>query len=152
MSLHFLIGFCICAPLFIASCGSKSNASEKLEDAFKPAPESKKCGAEGSFVANLVPEKWVGYCNQSVKNVSFSDACVAHDACYDTFGAPKENCDQEFLKNLEAACGNAYSEPTCGKSKDLCVGVSQQYYSTVKDRGGEAYASAQKAAQPTPSP
>jgi hypothetical protein len=153
----------VLAALFLTACGDKADdvadeAKDRVEAEFRPAPESKACGAEGSFVSTLVPESWIGFCGTSRTNARFTSSCEAHDACYDTLGADRAACDLGFRKNLEKECNTVYLKDDCSASRRLCLDVAKEYYTKTSAKGENAFNKAQADARakaaitPTPTP
>jgi hypothetical protein len=95
------------------------------------------CGASGSWLAKITPNKPAG--------ADFTGACNRHDACYDTLGASKEQCDNQFYNNMVSACSSTYQN---GSAKfKICKKVAGGYVKAVKsNKGKAAYQAAQEAA------
>ena len=84
----------------------------------------------GSGLSELLPD--------SVGDLyDFEEACRQHDACYDTYGRSKEECDKEFLDNMADSC---VGDAAC----DTAAGI---YYQGANWLGGGAYSDAQQAAR-----
>ena len=143
----------------LVACGDKAaDVQDRIEGEFRAAPDSKACGAEGSFVSTFVPESWVGLCGSSRVNARFSASCVAHDSCYDTPEAKREGCDTSFRSNMEKECESVYAADPCSTSRRLCRDVAREYFEQVKAKGADAFLKAQAAAKakvaatPAPTP
>ena len=96
------------------------------------------CGASGSWIAKITPNKPAG--------ANFKDACDKHDICYDTLGASKQQCDNQFYNNMLSACSATYSDSSSVKFK-ACKKVAGVYVAAVKSgKGKSAFKAAQEAA------
>ncbi|MGD8454723.1 MAG: RHS repeat-associated core domain-containing protein, partial [Phycisphaerae bacterium] len=63
--------------------------------------------------------------------VSFRAACDQHDLCYATIGKTKEECDEEFLVTMRAACRAAgHTEPE--EQRFTCLWWAKMYYEAVR--------------------
>lgn len=105
------------------------------------------------------------YPPQGAFGANFTDACVRHDICYGTLGAPKEGCDSSFRTELVEACQMEYHssiqlmqetqpaiywvELTAGHYLTLgaCSVVADGYAGAVSLGGSGRFASAQLAAE-----
>jgi hypothetical protein len=92
------------------------------------------CGSGAT--SGLVPDKPGGY--------DFNDACKNHDKCYCTSGSSKDDCDAQFLEDMQAACE---SSPLNSVG---CNDLAQIYYGAVHNYGQDAFDKAQKAGCPPP--
>jgi secretory phospholipase A2 len=92
------------------------------------------CGAKA---LKAVPDRWDA--------ASFAGACDRHDGCYDTCNRSKTACDDDFARDLQAACRLAYGDesawdPTLGE----CLAVAGVYAAVVRGTAGDiAYAADQ---------
>ncbi|MFH7321103.1 RHS repeat-associated core domain-containing protein [Desulfurivibrio sp. D14AmB] len=93
-------------------------------------PTGLKCGTLWNDWA--VPDSWWG-------SFCFERACGEHDDCYARCGSTKSQCDEEFRKNMLAAC-----EGLNGTMKIHCKSIAGSYYSAVRTLGQSAYNQAQK--------
>jgi len=61
-------------------------------------------------------------------NFNFTNACIAHDECYAAGGTEAERtaCDQQFLGNMRASCGDMW--PSQPLRLRICNGVANTYY------------------------
>ncbi len=50
---------------------------------------------------------------QGVAGADFRPICVRHDACYDTYGANKGECDRRYLDEMKCACRNSRHPLRC---------------------------------------
>jgi len=82
-----------------ASCGVGSRAG--AADLVRP------CGPDSLTgpLRKLIP--------QGVGGADFRPICVRHDACYDTYGANKSQCDQRYLRKMKCACRNSRHPIRC---------------------------------------
>ncbi|MFP3984111.1 MAG: phospholipase A2 [Desulfurivibrionaceae bacterium] len=93
-------------------------------------PTGLKCGTWWNDWA--VPDNWWGkFC--------FERACEEHDDCYARCSSDKNQCDEEFRKNMLASC-----EGLTGTMKTHCKSMATSYYNAVKNLGQSAYNQAQK--------
>lgn len=108
-------------------------------------PSFNGCGPENGFSRYLIPNR-IG----PTRNVDFTPACNNHDVCYDTCNNVKSDCDEAFLRDLQAACAAAY--PGRGLfdryMREGCGLNTYIYYGAVSrtSTGTEAYKSAQSGA------
>lgn len=96
------------------------------------------CGAAnpGSVGADAtVPDNPLGF--------EFGDACEAHDHCYNTCGASKQDCDRKFLKDMRDKC---HSYQPALANPGFCRLLAYTYYQAVNWGGGRAYADGQQMA------
>ncbi|MEG4803524.1 phospholipase A2 [Microcoleus sp. ARI1-B5] len=83
---------------------------------------------------------------------SFKSACDRHDNCYDTLGADKGACDNQFHNDMLTACREAFPDgsllgQTIRKPQRIaCNGAADSYYQAVRSEGGKAYQDAQREA------
>ncbi|MDF1852628.1 MAG: hypothetical protein P1U85_17460 [Verrucomicrobiales bacterium] len=77
---------------------------------------------------------------QGFRGADFREACRKHDACYDTIGACRKRCDDEFLKALLAECRNS-------KNPKRCERKARRYHRLVERFGEGAFQSAQDLAR-----
>ncbi len=78
-------------------------------------------------------------------DADFSDACKAHDKCYDTCGRSKDSCDRQFERDMESECRSTYSGGGLDYIKrNACIGVANTYAVAVERMGGDAYRAAQR--------
>lgn len=85
----------------------------------------------------------------------FGVACNEHDACYDTLGKSKGDCDKAFHTRMLGICARDHNTIFGRPLKIACNGRADAYYSAVNRQGGDAYRKAQEAAQagvPNPAP
>jgi hypothetical protein len=75
----------------------------------------------------------------------FTAACQAHDACYDTCGPSKRDCDSRFRSDLRSACRRSYRKWWQFPGLAACLAVAGSYSLAVERRGGDAYRAAQRA-------
>ena len=96
-------------------------------------PAHNGCGPEGGLFS--IPQGW--------RDTSFRRACNAHDVCYETCNADRRRCDDRFLKDLYAACNDAYPPKRERRLNDRCRSRACLYYEAVSLLGGEVYEAAQ---------
>lgn len=82
----------------------------------------------------------------------WNDACNAHDRCYDSIGAPKSRCDDNFRENMLRSCANFYGAGSSLAAKIdpyyyVCEANAKVYYEVVSKYGQSAYDRAQKIAK-----
>jgi secretory phospholipase A2 len=94
------------------------------------------CGA--GWNEPLVPDRW--------GEADFTPACRAHDACYETCGASKGECDSRFRSDLRSACRRGYRHWWQAQGRAACLVVAEGYALAVERLGGDAYRDAQRAA------
>ena len=75
----------------------------------------------------------------------FSGACANHDACYDSCGTPKDQCDRKFLNDMKNKC-KSYQPALANPA--FCELLAYVYYEAVNLMGGTAYNNAQVVACP----
>lgn len=78
----------------------------------------------------------------------WKDACNAHDRCYDSVGAPKKRCDENFRDNMIRSCANFYGAGSSLVAKIdpyyyVCEANAKVYYEVVAKYGKGAYDRAQ---------
>jgi hypothetical protein len=78
-------------------------------------------------------------------DADFTDACRAHDRCYETCGRNKDDCDHAFHVDLRAECRNAYGGGLEAPLRRICLELANTYHSAVHRNGGDAYRAAQRA-------
>ena len=86
-------------------------------------------------------EPWV---RDSWGNADFTGACRQHDACYDTCGQAKDDCDNRFRSAMHDACEEAYSSRWHIVQRSACKEIANTYHSAVHRMGGDAYRNAQR--------
>ena len=80
----------------------------------------------------LVPQEFAG--------ADFRPVCRCHDACYDTLGADKRACDQQYLDNVLNACN-------CSRRPVMCRIVGRMMHMSIVLGGSGAYRRAQANAE-----
>jgi hypothetical protein len=97
-------------------------------------PENFRCGPGPYDAASiLVPQSPLGF--------NFKDAgCYQHDVCYGTCGKTQEQCDNEFLTDLQKECNAKGS----WLGRPLCYLMAQSYYGAVSSWGKNAFQESQK--------
>lgn len=73
----------------------------------------------------------------------FRVACNEHDACYDTLGKPKGDCDRAFHNRMLDICGRDHRTIFQKPLKAACNGRADAFYSAVNRYGKDAYNKAQ---------
>ena len=89
------------------------------------------CGVQGMSV-NIGPDL----------TPVFTEICNEHDRCYGRCGAPKDQCDKEFSREM-----NKYCETQRKRSTDLyqkCQGIAALYTTGVVTLGCSFYLDAQR--------
>lgn len=76
---------------------------------------------------------------QGAFGASFRSACLAHDACYETYGVPRRTCDRRYLNAMNRSCDSAWWPAGC-----RCV--ARFMYTSVRLFGGSGYRRGQKLA------
>jgi hypothetical protein len=95
------------------------------------------CGA-GDGITSLAPEKPLGF--------DFGRACARHDFGYDNYlltapppspkartEADRKRIDEQFRRDMLATCAKQKSS----LSKELCKGVAEGYFRTVRELGSK---------------
>ncbi len=77
--------------------------------------------------------------------VDFEFACEDHDACYDTIGMSKADCDGVFHDSLRGACDDEYYDylPDHAACQEWCYQIAGFMFDAVSEYGDEAYQRAQ---------
>jgi hypothetical protein len=119
-------------PIFSGCSGYVQRLARRF-DAVEPSGH---CGT--SWHEPFVRDSW--------GDANFSEACKAHDRCYDTCGNSKDSCDRQFERDMEDECRSTYD----GGGLDLikrnaCIGAANTYAVAVEQFGGDAYHAAQQA-------
>lgn len=112
-----------------------------------PVIQGKWCGPQGSFISKIVPDEWIGICNVGTNNAKFYNACKTHDGCYDTWGAPRAQCDRALRQDLEEECDRAFHTWVCQTTRGTCRLAALGYYEAVVAWGEDAYREAQDRAR-----
>lgn len=73
----------------------------------------------------------------------FSDACNAHDLCYNRLGSDRGSCDAAFLEDLHRAC-RALGD--LNPLQPPCHAAAWSYAAAVRDQGNEPFEAAQRQA------
>jgi RHS repeat-associated protein len=74
------------------------------------------------------------------RSADFVPSCRKHDQCYETCGNSKQKCDNDFLKDLLAACSRSGNQAGCRWA-------ARRYYGAMQtDTSRKAYEAAQKEA------
>lgn len=119
-------------PLLTSPVLGTLPTSAELDNAVEPSGH---CGT--SWHESFVRDRW--------GNADFSDACKAHDECYDTCGKSKASCDRQFERDMESECRSTYSGGGFDYIKrNACIGVANTYAVAVEQMGGDAYRAAQR--------
>lgn len=79
----------------------------------------------------------------SYGGASFRDACDAHDACYETCGKSKKDCDKTFRADMKKECNSTYKKFLEKPVKNACLKLVDGYYEAVKQVGDDAHKKAQ---------
>jgi Group XII secretory phospholipase A2 precursor (PLA2G12) len=74
----------------------------------------------------------------------FAVACKEHDACYDTLGKSKGECDKAFHNRMLGICSRDHNTWFGRPLKIACNGRADAFYSAVNRLGKSAYDKAQK--------
>jgi len=96
------------------------------------------CGSKVSF-------DWALAYNQQ----DFRSCCTTHDACYDTCGKKKIDCDWTFYVCMKNICRPmSATEQQLGshpgtKQKSACLEKASNFYWAVRNYGHDAYNNAQ---------
>lgn len=99
----------------------------------------------GAGCGDVSTDKWVP---DGMYGADFTQACGIHDDCYGTLGKNKATCDVELGKNIVLACDKALKGvPNTEDLLNSCYVVSGIYQLAVEQKGGPAYAAAQKEAE-----
>ncbi len=94
------------------------------------------CGPSALYLYTLIPNTisywhfWRGW-----ETFNFTNACNAHDICYDGSGVPRSTCDSRFLNDMLSVCSRGW---TWG-SRTWCNTAAYTYYSSVVTFGWIAY-------------
>lgn len=95
-------------------------------------------------VAWLVADKWQ-FCG---KQISFTDACKAHDDCYNdcsgsngTHGKSKSQCDDEFHHAMRNECDDKLDNwwDRRNGANRVCKEIAAAYREGVERGGGQSY-------------
>jgi RHS repeat-associated protein len=108
-------------------------------------------GCGSGWTAGIVPDTWPPF----VGTVNLAPACNTHDRCYADCNKTRAECDQQFGKDIEAACTWAYAvskwpidwfELRVRKEQTrLCVQIAARVYQAAVEQVGEpAHTTAQK--------
>jgi len=81
----------------------------------------------------------------------FRVACNEHDACYDTYGKSKQECDKSFHNRMLGICARDHNTILGRPLRIACNGRADVYYTGVLENAQDAYDKAQAAAQPSSS-
>jgi hypothetical protein len=81
-----------------------------------------------------------------VSSKQFRVACDEHDACYDTLGKSRQECDNAFHNRMLGICARDHNTILGKPLKVKCNGRADAYYAAVKKHGGDAYRKAQASA------
>jgi hypothetical protein len=74
----------------------------------------------------------------------FRVACNEHDACYDTPGNRKDQCDTAWHNRMLSICARDHNTIVGRPLRGVCNERADTYYETVKAYGDEAYINAQE--------
>lgn len=83
----------------------------------------------------------------------FTDGCKTHDACYDTLGANKSECDKNLYGYASRQCdahyptnnsGVKFTPPTTAIHRHVCFEVANTFYGFVTSYGTGFFDAAQK--------
>ena len=69
---------------------------------------------------------------QGVAGADFRPACRRHDACYGVPGVDRNQCDKQFLRDMQCACKNS-RHPIC------CRITARLMYAATRVGAGEAF-------------
>lgn len=78
----------------------------------------------------------------------WQDACNVHDRCYDSLGASRSRCDDNFQKNMLRACASFYGAGSSLVAKIdpyyyICEANAKVYYEVVRKFGDSPFKKAQ---------
>ncbi|HMO15584.1 MAG TPA: hypothetical protein PKD64_16560 [Pirellulaceae bacterium] len=99
---------------------------------FVLSQDDRPCGPEGrnGILSRLIPQEFHG--------ADFRPACRTHDACYDTFGSSRRECDRQFRDDLLRACD-------CADRPIACRIVARNMARATRLGGGSAFRRSQSA-------
>jgi len=81
----------------------------------------------------------------------FDVACNEHDACYDTYGKSKEECDKAFHNRMLGICARDHNTIFGRPLRIACNRNADAFYAAVSAGARDAYNQGQAAAKPAPS-
>lgn len=79
-----------------------------------------------------------------VSSQQFAVACREHDACYDTFGKSRQECDKAFHNRMLGICARDHNTIFGRPLRAKCNGMADVYYRAVQKGGDKAYRDSQK--------
>jgi hypothetical protein len=77
----------------------------------------------------------------------FRVACGEHDACYDTYGKSKQECDKAFHSRMLGICARDHNTILGRPLRVACNGRADAFYTAVLEYGQDSYNKAQASAK-----
>ncbi|MBL1210426.1 hypothetical protein [Geminocystis sp. GBBB08] len=77
----------------------------------------------------------------------FGVACDEHDACYDTYGKSKQECDKAFHRRMLGICASDHNTILGKPLRIACNGRADAFYTAVLEYGQDSYKQAQDEAR-----
>jgi hypothetical protein len=125
LNLQYLLSIFLCSPVVFSSASSA-------------VAQTAGCGSGWSNTALKVLTP--------IASNQFRVACNEHDACYDTFGKAKQECDKAFHNRMLGICARDHNTILGRPLKIACNGRADGYYNGVRQGAQDAYDKAQAAA------
>jgi hypothetical protein len=69
---------------------------------------------------------------QGIREVDFRPACLRHDQCYQTPGAPRRDCDRQFLYDLRSVCEASGNPRGCQRRATVYYGMVRLFGGVVR--------------------
>ena len=121
--MSFLLVRSLLTVSIVAALGVATHAAD-------PYLQSRPCGPDSlkGPLRLLVPQGAFG--------ADFRPACRSHDACYDTLGANRADCDARYLQSMLCACEQS-------RHPILCRMAARAMHRATAKHGEESFRSAQ---------
>jgi Group XII secretory phospholipase A2 precursor (PLA2G12) len=109
------------------------------------------CGSGWSniIINRAAPALPIGGADIAIASRQFRVACDEHDACYETFGKAKQDCENAFHNRMLGICARDHNTILGRPLKIRCNGRADAFYAAVRNFGSDAYDKAQAAARPS---
>lgn len=111
------------------------------------------CGSGWSniIINRAAPAMGITGANIAIAGRQFRVACDEHDACYDTYGKSKQDCDKAFHNRMLGICARDHNTIAARLSgiRGACNARADAFYTAVTNFGSDAYDKAQAAVKPS---
>lgn len=107
------------------------------------------CGSgwSNTIINRAAPALPIGAVDVTIAGRQFRVACDEHDACYDTFGSSKQECDRAFRSRTLGICARDHNTILGTPLRLACERRAAAFYTAVSQFGQSAYDDAQRSSR-----